>query len=171
VGFVGWLWTVAAVAAMLVSFSLALWKYERLRSWSRTDAQIMSSEIYSKRSWVRGRRSFIGYWHTTYGFHCMVAYSANGERYESPTDLGTMTDSPSFVLPWPERLPPGTKVVVAYDPMDPTRVALTGDYRMTYATALVGARLEPWFLLAGLSLLAVSRKLRGSSEIDTTLHD
>jgi hypothetical protein len=162
--FFGFFLTTAALGALVVSGLMALTQYNLLSSWARAQARIVSSELYSTQYWANGARSTMGYWHTSYGFRCIVEYTANGRRYESTADLGLRTTGVGAVARWPERLPPGTSVVVAYDPADPTQVRLAGDYRMTYAKALIGMPMEPWMLLAGVTLLSISRRLLRSAD-------
>jgi len=162
--FFGFFLTTVALGALMVSGLMALTQYNLLSSWARTQARIVSSEVYSTRYWANGARSTVGYWHTSYGFRCVVEYTVHGRRYESATDLGLRTTGIGAVERWPERLPPGTSVVVAYDPADPTQVRLAGDYRMTYAKALIGMPTEPWMLLGGVTLLLISQRLLRTSE-------
>jgi uncharacterized protein DUF3592 len=93
-----------------------------------------------------------------------VKFSVDGQQYESLADLGIKAEFHSALEQWPPRLPSGTDVVVAYNPADPAEVVLAGDYQMAYAPAFTGFWLSACCLLAGVSLMIASRKLRISRQ-------
>jgi hypothetical protein len=153
------------IAALLSALGLGFrtWmRYEMLRSRSRTGAQVLSSELYSEKFWARGTRAASGGWRTHYGFRCALKYSVDGREYQSLADLGFKSDFRGSLKKWPARLSPGTEVVVAYDPADPTQVILAGDFQMAYAPLLFGYWLTAIFLFAGVSLWIVSKRFQPS---------
>jgi Protein of unknown function (DUF3592) len=162
--YLGWMLTTVALLGAL-GLGLRTWmRYEILHPWPRTTARILSTEIYSTSYWSNGGRSTSAGWRISYGFHCTLQYSVNGQQYESLADLGVRTQFHSSLEQWPPRLPSGTDVVVAYNPADPAEVVLAGTYRMAYAPAFTGFWPSAWCLLVGVSLMIASRKLRSSSE-------
>jgi hypothetical protein len=153
------------IAALLSAPGLGFrtWmRYDMLRSRLRTDAQVLSSELYSEKYWARGTRAASGGWRTHYGFRCALKYSVDGREYQSLADLGVKSNFRSSVEKWPSRLSPGTEVVVAYDPADPAQVILAGDFQMAYAPLLFGYWLTSILLFAGLSLWIVSKRFQPS---------
>lgn len=160
----GWVFLVLAVAASLGCGVRLLSRYRTLQLWSRTQAQILSSEIYSRRYWSNGHRGGTPGWYTDYGFRCTVQYSASGQQYNSVADLGVKTGFRTSLDQWPSRFPPGTQVLVAYNPSDPTSVILAGDFRTAYAPAFLGFRLVGIFLSAGVLLFAISKTLQNHSQ-------
>lgn len=164
----GWVFLIFALAAALGSGIRFGMRYHFLQSQLKTRGQIVSSEIYSTERWSCGRFSGC-YWGTLYGFRCTVEYPVGGRQYQSIADLGTQTGFRSSIEKWPARFPPGSAVLIAYDPIDPTSVTLAGDFRFAYASCFLGLWLLITYLSAGLLFLAVSRKLSSRSNLASPL--
>jgi hypothetical protein len=163
---------VKGLGLMLLVFALAaalgcgvnlLSRYHTLQSWPRTQAQVLSSEIYSRRYWSSGSRGRTAGWYTDYGFHCTVQYSVLGQQYNSVADLGIKAGFRGSLDQWPSRFPSGTNVFIAYNPADPSSVILAGDFRTAYAPAFLGFWLVGIFLSAGAILLVTSKTLQNHS--------
>jgi hypothetical protein len=137
-----------------------------------TDAEVIASEMYSKNVWSVDRRSFglNGHWSKVYGFRCSLAFSAKGQQIFSQSDAGIATSFANELKEWPSRLPPGSHVLVAYDPSDPTHVRIAGNPEIAYGQALLGFRRERWLLLAGTLLISITWRARGNFWNQQELH-
>jgi len=159
----GWIFTIMALAGSLGIGARTWMRYDLLHSRSQTQARILSNEIYSEQYWAMGSRYSRAGWRVRYGFRCAVNYSVDGRTYESLADLGVKSNFRNSLEKWPSRLPPGTDVTVAYDPVDPTQVLLAGDFQIAYAPVVFGIWLCAFLFLLGALLLTVSRRLQLST--------
>ncbi|HEV3206057.1 MAG TPA: DUF3592 domain-containing protein [Terriglobales bacterium] len=147
-----------ATALAVLSTWVACNQYSLLSSWRRTDAEIVTSAVYSEflqsntRSQTRPSPIF--------GFHCTVRFQANGRPYESQADIGYKKSARSEMIDWYQRFSSGRHTTIAYDPGNPSRVKLAEDFQTSYAAPLATLGYAGWLLLFGLPMVLISGKLR-----------
>jgi Protein of unknown function (DUF3592) len=141
-------------------------QYLLLRSWSRADAEIVNSELYSQVLRVGPRTQSPP--KPIFGFRCTVRFQANGRLYESQADIGYEKSAKSEMIDWYLRFPSGSHTTIAYDPANPNRVKLAENFETAYAGALTTLGYAGWLFLFGFPLVLVSRRLRrqGQSTLD-----
>jgi Protein of unknown function (DUF3592) len=154
--------TFVAILLGLLGVWVGCDQYFLLRSWSRADAEIANSELYSEvlHTSRQTRRSPI------FGFRCTVRFQVNGRFYESQADIGYQKSARNEMDDWYLRFPVGGHTAIAYDPANPNRVRLVEDVWTAYAGPLVSLQYAGWLLLFGLPLMIVSRRLRKQHERD-----
>jgi hypothetical protein len=147
-----------AVLLALLSAWVAGKQYSLLSSWSRADAEIANSELYSdvihQHNGDQTRLSPV------FGFRCSVRFQANGRSYESQADIGYEKSAKDEMIDWHLRFPAGSHTIIAYDPANPSRVKLAEDFQTSYAAPLASSRYAAWILLFGLPMALISRELR-----------
>jgi hypothetical protein len=149
--------TFVAILLLLLGAWVACSQYSVLSSWGRTDAEVISGEVYSDFT-----RDTNGQAQSkpVYGFRCTVRFQANGRLYESPADIGYKKSAMDEMINWYLRFPSGSHTTIAYDPANPSSVKLAEDFQTAYAGALTTWGYAGWLLLFGLPLVLVSRRLR-----------
>lgn len=136
-------------------------QYFLLRSWSRANAEIVNSELYSQVLRVGSRNPNPK---PIFGFRCTVRFQANGRLYESRADIGYQKSARDEMINWYLRFPAGGNTTIAYDPANPNRVKLAEDFQTAYAGALTTLGYAGWLSLFGFPLVLVSRKLRKQAQ-------
>jgi hypothetical protein len=124
------------ISAFLVLLSLVGFYsvYLVMKTWPQADAEILSSQIYSKQ--IDYNSDHGPHTSTVYGLRCNLRYAAASQAYNSQADLGYQNSSRNTMLEWQKRLPRGNHVPIVYDPSDPSRVHFAGDFSIAYAAPL-----------------------------------
>jgi hypothetical protein len=109
--------TAVATLLALLSAWVACNQYFLLSSWDRTEAEIVSGEVYT--DVLRNDTGAPTRPSPTFGFRCTVRFQANGRLYESQADIGYQKSAKTDMIDWYLRFPSGSHTTVAYDPANP----------------------------------------------------
>jgi hypothetical protein len=153
--------TLCAILLALLGAWVACSQYLLLSSWSRADAEIVNSELYSQVLRVGPRNPNPK---PIFGFRCTVRFQANGRLYESRADIGYQKSAEDEMINFYLRFPAGRHTTIAYDPANPNSVKLAQDFETAYAGALTILGYAGWLFLFGFPLVLVSRKLRRQAQ-------
>src|SRR5579863_9953087 len=132
-----------------------------LGTWTKVQAEVISSEIYSRQVHFTNSHQ-AGQLSTVYGFRAGVAYSAGQHSYRSQADIGYQKGNRGDMLRWSNRYHPGNRILIAYDPSDPNHVRFADDIAAAYALPLGMIKLATFFLAACIALLMTSRKMQSA---------
>ena len=155
------------VVLLLLTAWFAYRLHDTLSSRPHTQAQVLSSEIYTQQATVGGRqgttiRSIV------YGFRCNVSYSVASVPYVSQADIGYQNGNRDDMARWSQRIHRGDRVEIAYAPSDPTHIRFAGDFTTAYAPALLLLHWIAWLVVIGALAAVISRKLRLPPPEDTS---
>jgi len=156
--FGGFLAALAAAGMLMASAHTAYQVHKTLDSWPRAQAEVQRCEIYPKIVHMAGPRSTGP--SRLYGFRCNVAYPVGSSIYKSQADLGYLEGRGNAMRPLLDRIHPGDRITIAYDPAAPSRVRFAGDFTLTYAASLLMLRVEACLVAVAIAMTLISKRLR-----------
>ena len=110
---------------MMASSAYVLWnRYSVTREWTAADAEIVSGTLYSRAAKAEAAIPSAKMW----GAHFLVRYHAGAATFDSLADMGYLSASQAEMEHWLHVFQPGSHHIVRYDPNQPGRVVLTGNY-------------------------------------------
>jgi hypothetical protein len=136
------------LSALLVT--LAGWGWvmqaDRLLRWTKVDAEVLSSEVYSVGRDRHGRPS----WRAA----VTIRYRANGQFMVTSIDRGFESGIWSWMEYWTRQYPEGSHRKILFDPVDPLEADLNGEWNLASFSTPIG------FALVAAVLWWSSRRLR-----------
>ncbi len=120
-----------------------------IKNWIFTNGQVQSSEVVS----IPGKRG------TTYDAHIVVQYRIGDTVITKMVDSGYRSSLRSHAQAWVERYPAGSRVMIAYNPMQLTDVRLDPGYnRYFFAVPIVVSEVGLGFAAVAVILFVIARR-------------
>jgi hypothetical protein len=134
----GFLWL--SVLLLIVAAVFAITKAGRLLRWSKADAEIQRSQVYSmNRGGTRGRN--------TLGAAVTIRYLANGQLTETTVDRGFQSAVRPWMEQWTRQYPAGSHRIVLFNPAEPLEADLDGEWSWAaFSSAIEFAMVAVFFL-------------------------
>jgi uncharacterized protein DUF3592 len=115
----GFLWL--SVLLLIFSAWLAMAQADRLLRWSKTDAEVLRSDMYSVIQRT-GRSSIV--WHAA----ITIRYPVNGNPMVTTVDRGFQSGIQSWMEHWVRQYPAGSHRKILFNPVDPLDADLEGEW-------------------------------------------
>lgn len=140
--------------SLLLAGYLAFAQYWIRRHSTEVDATVLSGELRQRSTASTRTTSSTGTSNSSYYFHCVVTYRAEGRDWQSQLDSPA---SPHMLdeKVWAARLSPGQVIGIRYKTADPARIRLADN--PAALTAAGAARTTCYLLIPGIVLLGLSR--------------
>jgi hypothetical protein len=135
----GFLWF--SVLLLIFAGLLAVTKAGRLLRWSKADAEVQRSDVYSWIQKTGGRSSTV--WHAA----VTIRYLVNGQLTETTVDRGFQSAMRSWIEQWARQYPAGSHRRILFNPVDPLEADLDGEWSLaTFSTPVEFAVVAALFL-------------------------
>jgi Protein of unknown function (DUF3592) len=137
-----WVFGLMGVGIIVGSFYWGRRQYTALETWPRVDAVVVSSQVAE----TMGEANDTGkYW-----ARIKLKYSVGGKEYSKIAGTGSSTSSRSTAREEVAKMPPGTHLMLPYNPADPYEIKLGVGWNFsTFGLPLMG-------VLTGLALVLFS---------------
>ncbi len=118
----GFIWL--SVLLMILAGLLATVQASRLLRWSKADAEVQRSDVYSWTQTIRGRRSTV--WHAA----VTIRYLVNGQPMVTTVDRGFQSAIRPWMEHWARQFPAGSHRKILFNPADPLEADLNGKWSL-----------------------------------------
>jgi hypothetical protein len=116
----GFFWL--SVLLMILAASLAMMQASRLLRWSKADAEVQRSDVYSWTQTIRGRSSAV--WHAA----VTIRYLVHGQLVVTTVDRGFQSAIRPWMEQWARQFPAGSHRKILFNPADPLEADLNGEW-------------------------------------------
>ncbi len=118
----GFIWLSALF--MILAGLLATMQASRLLRWSKADAEVQRSDVYSWTQTIRGRSSTV--WHAA----VTIRYLVNGQPVVTTVDRGFQSAIRPWMEQWARQFPAGSHRKILFNPADPLEADLNGEWSL-----------------------------------------
>jgi|SRR5580693_1761137 hypothetical protein len=118
----GFFWL--AVLLLVLAGWLAMAQAGRLLHWTKADAEVQRSEVYSRIQRSGGRSS------TVWGGAVTIRYLANGQPTVTTVDRGFQSALRPWMEHWTGQYPAGSRRKILFNPADPLEADLQGEWNL-----------------------------------------
>jgi hypothetical protein len=140
----GFFWL--AVPLLVLAAWLAESRIDRLLHWSKADAQIRRTDVYTMNPRETRKRSWSA--------DVTIRYLANGQPVETTVGRGFQTGIRPWMEQWARQFPIGSHKTILFDPASPLDADLDGDWTLASFASPIG------YALAAAILFWAWRRLR-----------
>jgi hypothetical protein len=140
----GFFWL--AVPLLLLAAWLAAGRIDRLLHWSKADAEIRRTDVYTTNPRETRKRSWSA--------NVTIRYAANGRLVETTVDRGFQTGIRPWMEHWTRQYPIGSHKQILFDPASPLDADLDGQWTPASFASPIG------YALAAAILFWTWRRLR-----------
>jgi hypothetical protein len=137
----GFLWL--SVLLLIFAGWLTMAQAGRLLRWSKADAKVQRSEVYSVVQRTGGRSSTV--WHAM----VTIRYLANGRLMVTTVDRGFQSAVRPWMEQWTRQYPQGSHLAILFNPVDPLDADLNGEWSWASFSSPVEFALVAGFSLWG----------------------
>src|SRR5260370_24314129 len=136
----GFIWV--CVLLRILAALLATMQASRLLRWSKADAGVQRSDVYSWTQTIRGRNSTV--WHAA----VTIRYLVNGQPTVTTVDRGFQSAIRPWMEQWARQFPAGSHRKILFNPADPLEADLNGEWSLaSFSTPVEFALASVFFLL------------------------
>jgi hypothetical protein len=146
--------------SMLLTGYLAFTEFWILHHSTKVEATVLSGES-RQRSFALTSAASAASTSSSYYFHCIVAYRAEGRDWQSPLDSPGSPHKFEREV-WASTLSPGSSVAIRYYTADPARIRLADN--PVEITAAEAFRATCYLLVPGVLLVMLSRRNKANSD-------
>jgi hypothetical protein len=118
----GFFWL--AVLLLVLAGWLAMAQAGRLLHWTKADAEVQRSEVYSRIQRSGGRSS------TVWGGTVTIRYLVNGQPTVTTVDRGFQSALRPWMEHWTRHYPAGSRRKILFNPVDPPEADLHGEWNL-----------------------------------------